>query len=45
MALGEPPIWVVYSPLPPLFLLMMSGLYLFVLPHAGRWSGRRRTAS
>jgi hypothetical protein len=33
MALGEPPAWVVYSPLPPLFLLMFSGLYMFALPY------------
>jgi hypothetical protein len=26
--------WVVYLPLPPLFLLLGSGLYLFVLPYA-----------
>ncbi len=31
-ALGEPPAWVVYSPLLPLFLLLFSGLYLFALP-------------
>jgi hypothetical protein len=38
---GEPPLWVVYSPLIPLFLLLFSGLYLFVLPYvAGRRSGR-----
>jgi hypothetical protein len=24
---------VTYSPLPPLFLLLFSGLYLFVLPY------------
>ena len=36
MALGEPPAWVVYSPLLPLFLLLISGLYLFVLPYARR---------
>ena len=40
MALGEPPAWVVYSPLPPLFALMLTGLYMFVLPHAARWRGR-----
>jgi hypothetical protein len=34
---GEPPLWVVYSPLPPLFLLLFSGLYMFVLPHATKW--------
>ncbi|WP_428028374.1 hypothetical protein [Altererythrobacter sp.] len=33
MALGEPPTWIVYSPLPPLFLLMFSGLYMFALPY------------
>jgi hypothetical protein len=33
MALGEPPAWIVYSPLPPLFLLLFSGLYLFALPY------------
>lgn len=30
---GEPPLWVTYSPLVPLFLLLFSGLYLFVLPY------------
>ena len=33
---GQPPAWVTYSPLPPLALLLFSGLYLFVLPYAGR---------
>lgn len=33
MGLGEPPAWIVYSPLPPLFLLLFSGLYMFVLPY------------
>jgi len=33
MTLGEPPAWVVYSPLPPLFLLLFTGLYMFVLPY------------
>lgn len=28
-----PPPWVTYAPLPPLFLLLFSGLYLFVLPY------------
>ncbi|KUM26795.1 hypothetical protein AU467_19975 [Mesorhizobium loti] len=39
MAMGEPPAWVVYSPLLPLFLLLFSGLYMFVLPYAARWRG------
>lgn len=38
---GEPPAWVTYSPLPPLFLLLFSGLYLFALPYAARWRGGR----
>jgi hypothetical protein len=33
MAVGEPPAWVVYSPLPPLFLMLVTGLYMFVLPY------------
>jgi hypothetical protein len=37
-----PPPWITYSPLLPLALLLMSGLYLFVLPYASKWrSGRR----
>ncbi len=44
MARGEPPAWIVYSPLLPLFLLMFSGLYLFILPYAARWRDRRRLA-
>jgi len=42
MGLGEPPAWVVYSPLLPLFLLLFSGLYMFVLPYAAKWSSVRR---
>jgi hypothetical protein len=42
MALGQPPAWVVYSPLPPLFLLLFSGLYMFVLPYAARLRGAVR---
>jgi cellulose synthase/poly-beta-1,6-N-acetylglucosamine synthase-like glycosyltransferase len=33
MALGEPPAWVVYSPLPPLFLMLVTRVYMFVLPY------------
>jgi hypothetical protein len=35
-----PPAAVTYSPLPPLFVLLFSGLYMFALPYFGR----RRTA-
>ena len=38
---GPPPPWITYSPLPPLFLLLFTGLYMFVLPYATRWRGRR----
>ncbi|WDR02031.1 hypothetical protein PSQ19_15310 [Devosia algicola] len=40
MAVGTPPPWVVYSPLPPLFLMLFSGLYMFFLPYINK--GRRR---
>jgi hypothetical protein len=36
MALGEPPPWLVYAPLPPLLLMLASGLYLFFQPYVGR---------
>jgi hypothetical protein len=39
---GMPPPWITYSPLPPLFLLLFSGLYMFVLPYAIKWRGTRR---
>jgi len=41
MGLGEPPLWVVYSPLLPLALLLFSGLYMFVLPYAAKWGSAR----
>jgi hypothetical protein len=39
---GMPPPWITYSPLPPLALLLFTGLYLFVLPYATTWRSRRR---
>jgi hypothetical protein len=36
---GEPAAWVTYSPLLPLALLLLTGLYLFVLPYATKWRG------
>ena len=45
MAIGTPPMWVVYSPLPPLFLLLFSGLYMFVLPYAAKRRGLSREAA
>jgi hypothetical protein len=38
---GEPPAWVVYSPLLPLALLLFTGLQMFVLPYAIKWRGAR----
>jgi hypothetical protein len=43
MAQGAPRDWVTYSPLVPLALLRLTGLYLFVLPYATRWRSARRT--
>lgn len=37
MALGDPPAWVVYSPMPPLFLMLVTGLYMFALPFLPKW--------
>jgi hypothetical protein len=34
---GQPPALVTYSPLLPLALLLLTGLYLFVLPYTARW--------
>jgi putative effector of murein hydrolase len=42
VALKQPTDWVTYSPLVPLFLLLFTGLYMFVLPYAQR---RRRGAA
>ena len=36
-----PPAWVTYSPLAPLALLLLTGLYLFALPYSATWRGRR----
>lgn len=34
-------LWVGLLTLLPLFLLLFTGLYLFVLPHAAKWRGGR----
>jgi len=38
-----PPPWVTYSPLLPLGLLVLTGLYLFALPYATKRRSRRGT--
>lgn len=45
MAFGQPPAWIVYSPLGPLFLLLFSGLYMFVLPYVAPKPGVGRPGS
>ena len=45
MTQGPPPAWITYSPLPPLALLLFSGLYMFALPYAAKWRSARRVAS
>jgi hypothetical protein len=44
MTHGQPPAWVTYSPLPPLAVLLLTGLYLFALPYRARRRGARRVA-
>ncbi|WP_346660303.1 hypothetical protein [Nannocystis pusilla] len=39
MGQGEPVVWVGLLALFPLILLLLTGLYLFVLPYAARWRG------
>jgi hypothetical protein len=36
IGIGRPMEWLYYVPLPPLFLLMFSGLYMFALPYFGK---------
>ncbi len=44
LGMGKSVDWLYYLPLPPLFLLMFSGLYMFVLPHLSRRGGARGAA-
>jgi hypothetical protein len=41
LAQENPVVWVSYIPLLPLALLLITGLYLFVLPYAVKWHARR----
>ena len=41
LAQEDPAVWVSYVPLLPLALLLITGLYLFVLPYAAKWRTRR----
>jgi membrane protein CcdC involved in cytochrome C biogenesis len=40
LAQPEPIVWVSYVPLIPLFLLLATGIYMFVLPYVQRWRAR-----
>jgi hypothetical protein len=41
MGKGNPPNLITYSPLFPLAFLLLTGLYMFVLPYAARRRGAR----
>ncbi len=36
LAIHRPSPWVTYAPLPPLFLMLLSGLYMFFRPYLSR---------
>lgn len=36
MIWGPPPAWITYSPLPFLFLQLVTGLWMFFRPYIGR---------
>ena len=38
---AKPPAWIGLFALVPLLLLLVSGLYMFVLPYARAWRGER----
>ena len=44
LAQETPAAWVSYLPLPLLFLLLLTGLCLFLLPYATRWARRSGTS-
>jgi hypothetical protein len=47
IALGQkqPIVWVSYTPLPPLALLLFTGLYLFFQPYLARRRGAGKAGS
>ncbi len=45
VGVGKPLEWLYYLPLPPLFLLMFSGLYMFALPYLTRQDGAGKSVA
>jgi len=43
LVLKKQAVWVGLMALPPLALLLLTGLYLFVLPYATKWGSGRPT--
>ena len=41
MAQAKPIVWMSYLPLPPLAVLQITGVYMFVLPYVVRRRGRQ----
>lgn len=41
MGFGHQVMWVTYAPLPPLFLLLFTGLYMFALPYMAKGRAAR----
>ena len=45
LAQKQPLVWVSYVPLAPLAFLLLTGLYLFVLPYITQWRPSSRLPS
>ena len=41
---AKPAMWVYLSPLLPLAVLALTGLYMFALPYAAKWRSKQRPA-
>ena len=44
LSMKLPIAWAVYSPLPFLFLLAITGIYMFLLPYVAKWRRRGQGA-
>ncbi|MBI4921981.1 MAG: hypothetical protein HY834_09550 [Devosia nanyangense] len=43
--MGQAIPWLYYLPLPPLFLMIATGLYMFALPYVARWRNGQSTGA